>query len=660
METIIEKKKYDITPDKTLIKKLGASGYRINQAIGELIDNSIDAKIGNKKVEIKIKLKYVEKRIEIIDNASGMDIDTLQKAMTLAKSNKDKDKLGRFGLGLKTACSSLGKKFTIITKPINSPYEYVCKYDEASWLKELKNKKEEKTDKVKWDIEITKRQASEISKHGTIIKIEKLNVAIYPNQTGRLKEYFGTRYSPLLEKKIAEIKFNSRECKAIKPKLTYKNETFTVELPTSTITGWVGIKKSGSIIGDYGFNLYNHGRLISLNNKDFFPQHPSVARIVGELKLDGVPTLFNKTAFNEESIQFKEIKRILPKSKEMKYLLQRARKPKYKSELNEEDIKKLTRALEVTIEVLTSGNKEPIISEKNKESVIKKQFIFSKNLLIDGKEHKISVYRAGYPSSKTKKITKDGSEISIEINANSPFFELFKNKTVPKNIILIDAISSLFHFKSEVERENFKDRLISNSFTKIKKSEKVTHKRKTLVKQQHNEDSLSDSLLEIYESLNKSFKKDFYFTATSVLYGFQNHLPSIQYYFVYCQKGYLNKLMDNLKKFSNKFVLLQDPTKEEITKSIRVSNLNEVIIAREKNRDDYQKIEGGVASYDTAFVDLYFEIIKNGVPITESEIEKILLKLLEENLLNKSKLFRHARHRNIKKEIEVILPRDME
>jgi len=34
----------DLTPDKSLVKKIGLAGYRTEQAIAELIDNAIDAR----------------------------------------------------------------------------------------------------------------------------------------------------------------------------------------------------------------------------------------------------------------------------------------------------------------------------------------------------------------------------------------------------------------------------------------------------------------------------------------------------------------------------------------------------------------------------------------------------------------------------------------
>ena len=38
-------KSIDITPDKSLIKKLGPVRYRAERAVAELVDNSIDARL---------------------------------------------------------------------------------------------------------------------------------------------------------------------------------------------------------------------------------------------------------------------------------------------------------------------------------------------------------------------------------------------------------------------------------------------------------------------------------------------------------------------------------------------------------------------------------------------------------------------------------------
>ena len=55
-------KNIDITPDKSLMPKMAKSGYTITEAISELIDNSIDAQIANKKLTIIVNVK--ENKIE--------------------------------------------------------------------------------------------------------------------------------------------------------------------------------------------------------------------------------------------------------------------------------------------------------------------------------------------------------------------------------------------------------------------------------------------------------------------------------------------------------------------------------------------------------------------------------------------------------------------
>ena len=47
----------DITPDKSLIRKLGSTGYRTYEAMSELVDNSIDARAG-RKVAVRVSMGY--------------------------------------------------------------------------------------------------------------------------------------------------------------------------------------------------------------------------------------------------------------------------------------------------------------------------------------------------------------------------------------------------------------------------------------------------------------------------------------------------------------------------------------------------------------------------------------------------------------------------
>src|SRR5690348_3989841 len=116
-----------ILPDRSLMPKIGQTGYSVSQALSELVDNSIDARPDGRILTVEIRLKADEDLVEVSDDGVGMNEETAANSIRLAHSGK-KNKLGEFGLGLKTAATSLGKKFEIITKQKDSHNEYVLEY----------------------------------------------------------------------------------------------------------------------------------------------------------------------------------------------------------------------------------------------------------------------------------------------------------------------------------------------------------------------------------------------------------------------------------------------------------------------------------------------------------------------------------------------------
>ena len=46
----------DVTPDPSLMPKLGQTGYNIPQAIAELIDNAIDARFDDRPLRVTVKI----------------------------------------------------------------------------------------------------------------------------------------------------------------------------------------------------------------------------------------------------------------------------------------------------------------------------------------------------------------------------------------------------------------------------------------------------------------------------------------------------------------------------------------------------------------------------------------------------------------------------
>lgn len=104
-------------PDaQRLIFGLRDTGYNVKTAVADIIDNSIAAKADQINVEIVLR-NDGRKLVYFGDNGQGMDANGIYKAMRYgAPERENLESLGKFGLGLKTASSSVCLKFTLISR----------------------------------------------------------------------------------------------------------------------------------------------------------------------------------------------------------------------------------------------------------------------------------------------------------------------------------------------------------------------------------------------------------------------------------------------------------------------------------------------------------------------------------------------------------------
>src|SRR5271165_6941674 len=100
---------------KRLIKSLRDMGYDFSQAVADIVDNSIEAKAS--LVAIDVEFDGDESWVRIADNGEGMKPEELREAMRYgAARNYDKDDLGKFGLGLKTASMSQCQRLSVASR----------------------------------------------------------------------------------------------------------------------------------------------------------------------------------------------------------------------------------------------------------------------------------------------------------------------------------------------------------------------------------------------------------------------------------------------------------------------------------------------------------------------------------------------------------------
>ena len=126
-----------------LIEALSQIGYRLEDAISDLIDNSINA--GSSEVLVRFWHDGVSLcAISIKDDGAGMNASELANAMTFgSKEDLRETTLGKFGMGLKLASLSHCESFSVISKKggRSSGLKWDAKNISAGWLCEKKDAK---------------------------------------------------------------------------------------------------------------------------------------------------------------------------------------------------------------------------------------------------------------------------------------------------------------------------------------------------------------------------------------------------------------------------------------------------------------------------------------------------------------------------------------
>jgi len=107
-------------PNVDLMKSLRSAGYSPGAAACDIVDNSITAKATRIWLAHEIAQDQTESFLAIADNGSGMTEPMLSAAMVAGSRDSSKSlnpgELGRFGLGLKVASLSQGRKLTVWSK----------------------------------------------------------------------------------------------------------------------------------------------------------------------------------------------------------------------------------------------------------------------------------------------------------------------------------------------------------------------------------------------------------------------------------------------------------------------------------------------------------------------------------------------------------------
>lgn len=293
------KKFIDISPHRSILTKISQTGYSIQEALSELIDNAIDARIVGEKLTVTIDI--TPDLISIVDTGRGMTEEEAAQSIRLGFSKK-KSQLGEFGLGLKTSTSFLGKSFTLITTPRNSEEEYVLEYDEDQWL--------EHGDWNKYPFIINR--GVEPEKSGTTVIIKQLKVAFSEKLLKNIKDEFGMRFGPFIQNGELELVFNKEACEPFVPRIIddKKNE-FAFNFAGGKANGWWGYQLSGLNKSYYGFHTYRRGRLVTTYDKIGLTPNQDIKQIIGDIHIEGIPITHDKKGWLKSSKEYQELEMVM-------------------------------------------------------------------------------------------------------------------------------------------------------------------------------------------------------------------------------------------------------------------------------------------------------------------------------------------------------------
>jgi hypothetical protein len=283
----------DITPHVSLLAKIGQAGHSVAEAVSELVDNALDARPPTGLVHVDVTYDVRGKWIEVVDDGLGMSRAELADALVLALSTKNGEQIGRFGLGMKSACTSLGQRFTIATCREQDRFEVVADYDAAAFL-----------ERGEWRLPL--RRQKKRRERGTMISIDSDRV--YHGLAQSLIKNLGWTFRHFIADGLLALTINGQVVEQPQHQIDRASLLpLAGEVEGHAVGGWVALLEVSSQRGWYGFDLVRHRRVIRRHEKLGFQAHPQTARVIGELHLDSFATNNLKTDFVRETDDWRQL-----------------------------------------------------------------------------------------------------------------------------------------------------------------------------------------------------------------------------------------------------------------------------------------------------------------------------------------------------------------
>lgn len=248
--------------------------------------------------------------IRIRDNAMGMDLTDLERAMVVGVPPDNVTGRSRYGLGMKTAACWIGDKWKIVTTKLGHAREYTVSVDVNEVVK----------GNVLPPVESREVPSAD---HYTVIEVTSHHRPLRGRTISKVKEYLESIYRVDISSGMLLLRYNDVELQwkgfsdadfLRRMDGSLHRDTFIFEIkttPPKVVEGWVGVLQKGSR-AKAGFSILHRQRLIKGWPDSWRPEKVFGfggrndlinQRVVGEVNLEDFEVSHTKDEVNWDGLE---------------------------------------------------------------------------------------------------------------------------------------------------------------------------------------------------------------------------------------------------------------------------------------------------------------------------------------------------------------------
>jgi Histidine kinase-, DNA gyrase B-, and HSP90-like ATPase len=251
-----------------MVRSFRRLSYTPWHALAEFVDNSTQSYFNHRaevdeslaregsRFEVVIEYTHRDRSLTVRDNAMGMSVTELERAMTVGEPPSDPTGRSRYGMGLKTAASWFGEEWTVETRRLG----------EASGHSLTVNV--ERVASGASTLAVREVSPSSLGEHYTLLTIRRMYRALNALQRDRIREFLRSMYQQDIRDNVMKLVWMHE---ALEPERPIELATdlggqalrkaFDFSIGGKQVHGWAGVLARGGR-PKAGFAVFHSGRVI--------------------------------------------------------------------------------------------------------------------------------------------------------------------------------------------------------------------------------------------------------------------------------------------------------------------------------------------------------------------------------------------------------------